>query len=364
LANDTQVTRLTDSNATDEQAYFDAVEGSLRQALINAEDFEGDNTITFAAPQAVDNTINLVAALPNINSDLIIDGPGASRLTIQRSGEEAFNIFTINGGEVQIEGLTLANGFAEGTIADAENATQGSRGGAIDISSTSSVVLINNSVIQGSEANNGGAIANLSRSLTINNSTITGNTGSNGGGILNLGGTIRITNSTIANNQANVGGGIFNFGGLTLTNSTIANNIADSSAGGLTNLDTANLKNTLVAANTAPNSPDISAPAIFPINSGGNNLIGDGTGVDGLTATDIVGVAPDALLIEELANNGGLTPTIALLPLSPAIDAGNAEFSGVFTVPGDFDQRGDGFPDGFPRIVNNVIDIGAFEFQG
>jgi hypothetical protein len=361
LANDTEVTRLTDSDqVNDEQAYFDAVEGSLRQALINAQNFSDANEITFAAQPAGNNTINLVAALPNINSDLIIDGPGANGLTIQRSVEDPFNIFTINGGEVQIEGLTLANGFAEGTIADAENATQGSRGGAIDISSTSSVVLINNSVIQGSEANNGGAIANLSRSLTINNSTITGNTGSNGGGILNLGGTIRITNSTIANNQANVGGGIFNFGGLTLTNSTIANNIAESSAGGLTNLDTANLKNTLVAANTAPNSPDISAPPIFPINSGGNNLIGDGTGVDGLTATDIVGVTPDALLIGELADNGGLTPTIALLEGSPAIDAGNAEFSGVFTDPGAFDQRQ---LDPFARIVNDVIDIGAFEFQ-
>ena len=155
---------------------------------------------------------------------------------------------------------------------------------------------------------------------------------------------------------------------MTLTNSTIAYNTAESGGGGLTNLETANLKNTLVAANNAPNNPDISAGVEFPVNSGGNNLIGNATGVNGLTngqKGDIVGVAPDALLIDtSLANNGGLTPTIALLEGSPAIDAGDAESSGVFTVPGDFDQRGDGFPDGFPRIVNNVIDIGAFEFQG
>jgi hypothetical protein len=50
---------------------------------------------------------------------------------------------------------------------------------------------------------------------------------------------------------------------------------------------------------------------------------------------------------------GGATQTLALLAGSPAIDAGdNAD------AP-DFDQRGDGFP----RIVNNVIDIGAFEVQ-
>ena len=38
----------------------------------------------------------------------------------------------------------------------------------------------------------------------------------------------------------------------------------------------------------------------------------------------------------------------------PAIDAGNNAYAT------DFDQRGPGFP----RIVNGIIDIGAFEFQG
>jgi hypothetical protein len=41
------------------------------------------------------------------------------------------------------------------------------------------------------------------------------------------------------------------------------------------------------------------------------------------------------------------------LPGSPAIDAGNNAYAT------DFDQRGPGFP----RIVNGIIDIGAFEFQ-
>ena len=54
-------------------------------------------------------------------------------------------------------------------------------------------------------------------------------------------------------------------------------------------------------------------------------------------------------------NNGGPTFTLALLPGSPAIDAGSNALiaSGVTT-----DQRGSGFP----RIVNNTVDIGAFEF--
>jgi hypothetical protein len=39
---------------------------------------------------------------------------------------------------------------------------------------------------------------------------------------------------------------------------------------------------------------------------------------------------------------------------SPAIDAGNNAYAT------DWDQRGDGFP----RIVNGIIDIGALEYQG
>jgi len=48
---------------------------------------------------------------------------------------------------------------------------------------------------------------------------------------------------------------------------------------------------------------------------------------------------------------------MALLPGSPAIDAGsNALIPGGVTT----DQRGAGFP----RIVNVVVDIGAFESSG
>ena len=45
---------------------------------------------------------------------------------------------------------------------------------------------------------------------------------------------------------------------------------------------------------------------------------------------------------------------MALLPDSPAIDAGDN------TGAPDWDQRGPGYP----RIVNGIIDIGAFEYQG
>ncbi len=374
LANDTEVTRLTDSDQiNDEQAYFDAVEGSLRQALINAQNFSGANEITFAAQAAGNNTIDLVAALPNINSDLTFNGPGANVLTVERSESATsdFRLFTINGGDVTFEGLTIANGVAPGTnFDDSGNVQTGSRGGAINVSSSSSTVNIINSVVTGSQANNGGGIAN-SGQLNITNSTISSNTGVNGGGIVVIDGSVNVTNSTIAGNTADLGGGIFNsIASLTLTNSTIALNNANSRGGGIRNIGGGvSLKNTLIASNTidptntTASDPDLSTSTDFPATSGGNNLIGDAEGVNGLTNGvngDLVGVAPDALLIGELVDNGGLTPTIALQTRSPAIDAGNAEFSGVFTDPGTFDQRQ---VDPFARIANDVIDIGAFEFQ-
>jgi len=55
-------------------------------------------------------------------------------------------------------------------------------------------------------------------------------------------------------------------------------------------------------------------------------------------------------LLAPLADNGGLTPTHALLSGSPAIDAGD---DGGW----DTDQRGTGYP----RVLNAHADIGAYE---
>src|SRR5437660_11089884 len=61
-------------------------------------------------------------------------------------------------------------------------------------------------------------------------------------------------------------------------------------------------------------------------------------------------------MLGPLQDNGGSTFTHALLPGSPAINAGDP----AFTPPPFFDQRGLGFD----RIVNGRLDIGSFEVQG
>jgi hypothetical protein len=155
------------------------------------------------------------------------------------------------------------------------------------------------------------------------------------------------------------GGGIYNaaYGGstVTITSSTLSGNSAGTSGGGiytsapLNTITTA--LNTLLAGNTAPGSPDL----FGPLTSQGHNLIGDGSGATGFDPTDLVGTAssPRLPLLAPLADNGGPTQTMALLPGSPAIAAGDPA-----GAP-DTDQRGPGYA----RTVGGTIDIGAFEVQ-
>ena len=102
----------------------------------------------------------------------------------------------------------------------------------------------------------------------------------------------------------------------------------------------AHLLNTLLSSNTPGN-------CLGALTDGGHNLSSDAScaffGMGSMTNTN-----PK---LGPLADNGGPTFTLALLPDSPAIDAGNA-----VGAPAT-DQRGVARPQG-PRV-----DIGAYEFQ-
>jgi hypothetical protein len=156
------------------------------------------------------------------------------------------------------------------------------------------------------------------------------------------------------------GGGLSNFGTLTLTNVTVTDNRAANGSGGLyISAGLPVLHNTLIAGNFRGATGTTPDDVFGSLNPGGDyNLIGDGTGMTGLSNGvngNQVGSAsaPIDPLLDSLGDNGGPTLTHALLPGSPAIDAGNNAYAT------DWDQRGPGYP----RTVNGTIDIGAFEVQ-
>lgn len=179
----------------------------------------------------------------------------------------------------------------------------------------------------------GGGITNDSQ-LLVNNSTIMNNFG--GGGITNTGsGAAVITNTTISQNTLRA---IDNYGALALRNATIAYN----PDGGIDNHGTVGLKNTIVAFNTGQYRGNCSG--IIITDEGHNLQYGDTScGAGFLTANPLLG---------PLRDNGGPTLTMALLPGSPAIDAGDS----VGCPPTD--QRG------VSRPQLNGCDIGAYEYNG
>ena len=141
-----------------------------------------------------------------------------------------------------------------------------------------------------------------------------------------------------------------------------------SAAGWRTIGGTLTLARTLVAGNTAPTGPEIHNSYTTVLDNN-HNLFGvNGTaGVEGFSpgATDVVppaGVQLADILDPTLAFHGGLTQTHALVPGSPAIDAGGAVCTDANSDPLLTDQRGR------PRVVDGdgdgtaACDIGAFEF--
>ena len=293
----------------------DSGEGSLRQAISDANASVGEDTIAFD-PSLSGQTITLGSQLAVADSaGLTIDG-GSANITV--SGNNAVRVLDVRGGaKLTLNNLTVANG-------------NGASGGGI--------------------YNNG--------TLTVANSTLSGNSApsvsNSGGGILNNNGTLTVTNSTLSGNSANyAGGGILNMGGMvTVTNSTLSgNSVTDldyGRGGGIANVNggSATLKNTIVA-----NSPSGGNCYGTYIN-GGYNLDSDGSCGFGTTNNSLSGTWDTPLdpKLGALADNGGPTLTHALLAGSPAIDKGNS--FGATT-----DQRGVARPQGA------ASDIGAFESE-
>jgi hypothetical protein len=356
----------------------DSGPGSLRDALAAAVD--GD----IIDATGISGTILLTSGELQITTAVNINGPGDTSLTVDGNG--TFRVFDNLTSGATIAGFTITNGSAPGD----------NGGGIFNEGGNSATLRLSDCVVSGNSADFGGGIFNLNGALTVNNCTISGNGAAfSGGGIVNsasgAAATLTITNSTISDNSAtaNDGGGILNGaagsvasiasvivsnstlsgnsatgnGGavanaadvpdlarLTITNSTISDNSATANGGGIYNQGNAQFQIGSTVLNAGSSGENI-------FNGGqatslGYNLSSDDGGGILIGTGDQINTDP---MLGPLQDNGGPTFTHALLPGSPAIDAGDPSFA----PPPPFDQRGPGFP----RVSGSRIDIGSFEVQ-
>ena len=340
---------------------------SLREAVNAANASATDDTINFASGLTTITLTNEI--IINNAGTLNINGLGANVLTIN-GGAGTNRIFYTNSVVVTISGVTLTGGGGTG-------ATNSGGGGAIYAFEGSltldGVHVTGNSLSVEFFGAAGGGLYFFFGTHRIINSTISGNTARSGGGIFNSASLLTIINSTISGNTAStIGGGIAIYdGSATLRNVTVTNNTAQQgggiyqySGGGL--LLILNFGNIILAGNTATSG---SAPEILSefntITSAGGNLFGDSPGDSAniLTVYQPTDIRDTNPMLGALQNNGGTTPTHALLAGSPIIDKGLNRL--VSPLAPAFDQRGTGFARFRDGNGDNIAtaDIGAFEVQ-
>jgi hypothetical protein len=291
------------------------------------------------------------------------------------------------------------------------NQAEGAGGGIYNNGIEGSAMLtINNCSLSGNSAGTGGGMYNAasvgSGTISITNSTLRNNSAiGSGGGIANYAAdpvgsaVLTITNSTLTENYSDFSGGAIQNRGdghgtatLTINNGTFSGNSARLQAGAIDNgavsggIALLTVRNSTLNANSAPGGGGITnatplgratltiGSTILTTGASGNNIVSDVGDVisDGYNLSNDDGgglltamgdqINTDSML-GPLQDNGGPTFTHALLPGSPAVDAGK-NLTACTT-----DQRGPGFVRTFDSssLANAAggdgTDIGAYEVQ-
>jgi N-acetylneuraminic acid mutarotase len=400
----------------------DSGPGSLRQAILNAS--SGD-TINFA-PSVT--TVNLTSGEELvIDKNLTITGPGANRLTVQRSTYAA-RIFNISSSTatVSISGITISNGYTSdpgggirsaGVLTLTDCTISGNfsgtfagfseGGGVLNDHGTMTITgcTISNNSVEGI----GGGVLNENGTMTITRCTISNNYAdqsgyapsevSEGGGILNdSGGSLIITNSTISGNTSYAtsldvfgqrgfayGGGVHNSGSMTITNCTISGNSAvgptsldTGYGGGISNGGNLQITSSTIVHNSATGGNGAFGGGIYGSSTGTDSSIialnsaltgPDFTGAGGFQSTgyNIIGNNADAVINSQPTDQIG-TPAAPIDPLlGPLADNGGPTLTHALQPGSPAINRGD--PAAPPRDQRGysragVPDVGAFEFGG
>ena len=359
---------------------------TLRAAVMQANHEPGPDTIVLPAgvwKLTLKGAAEDAAALGDLDvtDDLTITGTPAdpqtgSPGTIIDGGKLKDRLFDVTGGaSLTLQGVTLRNGRAPtGESGGALRVASGSadlsqvivskckstaNGGGIDmLANTGSLTLTDVFLQKNSATGNGGGIDVEAGQLHATSVTFQScHAGGEGGGLAVTTSIASLTNSTFCVNSAGKNGGgiaLINGSVLTVVNSTLSLNgckavtgiYADDFGPDLNGVNTWLLRNTLLDNKGARN-----CGLVRPISLGGN--LDSGTSC-GFPSGDQSGVKS---LLLKLKNYGGFTPTCALKPTSPAIDAGTD--NGAPPT----DQRGVARVD-VPDVGATFVatDCGAYEF--
>jgi hypothetical protein len=396
-----------DTNPGDGQCQIASGQGcTLRAAIEEANALAGMQTINFNLPAGSKAIIVGPNELPTITQPLTIDATTQTGFTDKplislEWGGDAYHHYGLKvAAETTIRGLGITGWTMDGIFTSsrlsldyvrlADNADWSleclGHTDPVDVSINHSEIIGNSWIgIRGQNCNfninrsivadnQGDGIFMIGGVLTVSESIIRNNSNPNQGAGIELadssGGSI--TKSTIENNNfAGLGGGL-SFAGLPgatlkIRDSTISGNHSVNSGGGIEVLSgNAELTNVTVTGNTAAVAGGLHSAAagtiqvtntILSENSGGNcggSITSGGHNLDTESTCGFAGpgdLSHMSANLGPLQDNGGFTKTHALLPGSPALEAGDD----AACKPSD--QRGVSRPQGLH------CDIGAFEAE-
>jgi hypothetical protein len=223
---------------------------------------------------------------------------------------------------------------------------------------------LQNLIIKGNSANNGGGIyVNDSQGLTINNCELSENSSSGHGGAVSIwyNSNVSINNSTFTNNESQTGGGVYSFNSSLDINYSIFNlNVATGDGGGITISSTSNsqldMVNNTMHNNSAVNDPQSNGIRLAGSGSSANitnsiiweNISGDNFSI---TYSNIQGQGDDNFEIDPGEGN------IAQIPLFNSVDSSNPDYNLTVCSPCiDAGNPEETDPDG------SIIDMGALPF--
>jgi CSLREA domain-containing protein len=360
---------------------------SLREAVVAANSRSGKDTIKLrgGSPYRLEipaggMTGEALHGDLDVQGTTTVTGAGVSRTLVD--AEEKGRAFDL-GGRVTLRRMTITDGSA-------------SSGGGVSVGFRPA--RLDRLLITQNKAGDGGGVRTQSLDLVITRTTIAGNfaDGGSGGGLASTAGeqsprTRLLRSAVIGNGSSSIGGGIW-LGGvpdtsgtapvLDAVNSTIANNGSALNGGGISatfggaeaNLDNVTLAenradadendsgegggmhefageinsfDSIVADNGAPEESDPGAQCLGDFVGSASLLQNQLAPADGCFVTGFIGT--DDAMLGPLADNGGPTPTKALLDGSPAI--------GLAEECPKADQRGRERP-------RTGCDAGAFERRG